>query len=76
MYIKFAIKYSPVLSKIIGTTEFNSIEYYSVPLGVCYNNNYINIKNYGKFFCINDVIANSSDIRISIPKKFKQYLKI
>ena len=75
-HIKFAIKYSPVLSKIIGATEFNSIEYCSVPLGVCYNNNYINIKNYGKFFCINDVITNSSDIRISSPKKFKQYLKL
>lgn len=75
-HIKFVIKYSPILSKIVDAAEFNSIEYCSIPLEIYYDNNYINIKNYGKFFCINDVIANSSDIRTSIPKKFKQYLKL
>ena len=76
LHIKFVIKYSPILSKIVDAAEFNSIEYCSIPLEIYYDNNYINIKNYGKFFCINDVIANSSDICISIPKKFKQYLKL
>ena len=75
-HIKFVIKYSPVLSKIVDIAEFNSIEYCSVPLEIYYNNCYINIENHGKFFCINDVITNSSDIHIRIPKKFKQYLKI
>ena len=76
LHIKFVIKYSPILSKIVGAAEFNSIEYCLIPLEFCYDNHYINIKNYGKFFCINDVIANSSDIRTNIPKKFKQYLKL
>ena len=75
-HIKFVIKYSPILSKIVDAAEFNSIEYCSVPLKVYLDDCYINIENHGKFFCINDVIANSSDIRTSIPKKFKQYLKI
>lgn len=75
-HIKFVIKYSPILSKIVDASEFNSIEYCSIPLRVYLDDCYINIENYGKFFCINDVIANSSDIRTSIPKKFKQYLKI
>ena len=75
-HIKFVIKYSPILSKIIDITEFNSIEYYSVPLEAYYDNHYINIENHGKFFCINDVIVDSADIHISIPKKFKQYLKL
>lgn len=76
IHIKFVIKYSPILSKIVDITEFNSIEYCSIPLEVYYDNHYINIENHGKFFCINDVIANPSDIRINIPEKFKQYLKI
>ena len=75
-HIKFVIKYSPVLSKIVDAAEFNSIEYCSVPLEVYYDNHYINIENHDNFFCINDVIANSSDICITIPKKFKQYLKL
>ena len=75
-HIKFLVKYSPILSKIIDITEFNSIEYCSAPLEVYLDNCYISITNHGKFFCINDVIANSSDIRTSIPKKFKQYLKL
>ena len=74
-HIKFVIKYSPILSKIVDTTELNSIEYCSIPLEVYYDNHCINIENHGKFFCINDVIANPSDIRINIPEKFKQYLK-
>ena len=76
LHIKFVIKYSPILSKIVDITEFNSIEYCSAPSKIYLDNCYINIANNGKFFCINDVIANSSDIRTSIPKKFKQYLKL
>ena len=76
LHIKFVIKYSPILSKIVDAAEFNSIEYYSAPSEVYLDNCYINITNHDKFFCINDVIANSSDIRTSIPKKFKQYLKL
>ena len=76
LHIKFVIKYSPILSKIVDAAEFNSIEYCSIPLKVYLDDCYINITNHGKFFCINDVIANSSDIRTSIPKKFKQYLKL
>lgn len=75
-HIKFVIKYSPILSKIVDAAEFNSIEYCSAPLKVYLDDCYINIENHGKFFCINDVIANSSYIRTSIPKKFKQYLKL
>ena len=75
-HIKFVIKYSPILSKIVDAAEFNSIEYCSIPSEVYLDNCYINITDHGKFFCINDVIANSSDIRTSIPKKFKQYLKL
>lgn len=76
LHIKFVIKYSPILSKIVDAAEFNSIEYCSAPSKIYLDNCYINIANNGKFFCINDVIANSSDIRTSIPKKFKQYLKL
>ena len=75
-HIKFVIKYSPILSKIVDAAEFNSIEYCSIPLEVYYDNHYINIENHSNFFWINDVIANSSDIRINIPEKFKKYLKI
>ena len=75
-HIKFVIKYSPILSKIVDITEFNSIEYCSIPLKVYLDNCYINIENHGKFFCVNNVITDSSDIHIRIPKKFKQYLKI
>ena len=76
LHIKFVIKYSAILTKIVDAAEFNSIEYYSAPLKVYLDDCYVNITNHGKFFCINDVIANSSDIHTSIPKKFKQYLKL
>ena len=76
LHIKFLVKYSPILSKIVDIAEFNSIEYCSVPLEIYYNNCYINIENHGKFFRVNNVITDSSDIHIRIPKKFKQYLKI
>ena len=77
LHIKFLVKYSPILSKFIDTSEFDTIEF--VPFSDQVVDNWNNISyikfNYGKeFFNVYDVSYIKQDI-ISL-KIDSEFLKI
>ena len=77
LHIKFLVKYSPILSKFIDTSEFDTIEF--VPFSDQVVDNWNNISyikfNYGKeFFNVYDVSYTGLDI-ISL-KIDSEFLKI
>ena len=77
LHIKFLVKYSPILSKFIDTSEFNTIEF--VPFSDQVVDNWNNISyikfNYGKeFFNVYDVSYTGLDV-ISL-KIDSEFLKI
>ena len=76
-HIKFLVKYSPILSKFIDTSEFDTIEF--VPFSDQVVDNWNNISyikfNYGKeFFNVYDVSYTGLDV-ISL-KIDSEFLKI
>ena len=77
LHIKFLVKYSPILSKFIDTSEFDTIEF--VPFSDQVVDNWNNISyikfNYGKeFFNVYDVSYTGLDV-ISL-KIDSEFLKI
>ena len=77
LHIKFLVKYSPILSKFIDTSEFDTIEF--VPFSDQVVDNWNNISyikfNYGKeFFNVYDVSYIKQDV-ISL-KIDSEFLKI
>ena len=77
LHIKFLVKYSPILSKFIDTSEFDTIEF--VPFSNQVVDNWNNISyikfNYGKeFFNVYDVSYTGLDV-ISL-KIDSEFLKI
>ena len=77
LHIKFLVKYSPILSKFIDTSEFDTIEF--IPFSDQVVNNWNNISyvkfNYGKeFFNVYDVSYTGLDV-ISL-KIDSEFLKI
>ena len=76
-HIKFLVKYSPILSKFVDLTEFDTIEFTPSSDNVVDNWNniaYVNLNNGKEFFYVYDVMYTEQDI---ISLKFdSEFLKI
>ena len=76
-HIKFLVKYSPILSKFIDVSEFNTIELASSNDRIANNwrnVSYINLNDGKEFFYVYDVMYTEQDI---ISLKFdSEFLKI
>ena len=77
LHIKFLVKYSPILSKFVDLTEFDTIEFTPSSDNVVDNWNniaYVNLNDGKEFFYVYDVIYTEQDI---ISLKFdSEFLKI
>ena len=77
LHIKFLVKYSPILSKFVDLTEFDTIEFTPSNDNVVDNWNniaYVNLNDGKEFFYVYDVIYTEQDI---ISLKFdSEFLKI
>ena len=79
LHIKFLVKYSPILSKFIDTSEFDTIEF--VPFSDQVVDNWNNISyikfNYGKeFFNVYDVAyTGKNTISLKIDSEFLKILE-
>ena len=77
LHIKFLVKYSPILSKFVDLTEFDTIEFIPSSDNVVDNWNniaYVNLNDGKEFFYVYDVIYTEQDI---ISLKFdSEFLKI
>ena len=76
-HIKFLVKYSPILSKFVDLTEFDTIEFTPSSDNVVDNWNniaYVNLNDGKEFFYVYDVTYTEQDI---ISLKFdSEFLKI
>ena len=79
IHIKFLIKYSPILSKLIDNDELESIEIEKIFDDQCFNeikfSNFIELNN-GLSFPINALTFTVKDKKILIDNIFEQFLKI
>ena len=79
LHIKFLVKYSPILSKFIDLTEFDTIEF--IPssnnvVGNWSNVSYVNLNDGKKFFNVYDVSHTEQDIiSLEIDSEFLKILK-
>ena len=77
LHIKFLVKYSPILSKFVDLTEFDTIEFIPSSDNVVDNWNniaYVNLNDGKEFFYVYDVMYTEQDI---ISLKFdSEFLKI
>ena len=76
-HIKFLVKYSPILSKFVDLTEFDTIEFIPSSDNVVDNWNniaYVNLNDGKEFFYVYDVMYTEQDI-ISL-KVDSEFLKI
>ena len=77
LHIKFLVKYSPILSKFVDLTEFDTIEFTPSSDNVVDNWNniaYVNLNDGKEFFYVYDVMYTEQDI---ISLKFdSEFLKI
>ena len=77
LHIKFLVKYSPILSKFVDLTEFDTIEFTPSSDNVVDNWNniaYVNLNDGKEFFYVYDVTCTEQDI---ISLKFdSEFLKI
>ena len=77
LHIKFLVKYSPILSKFVDLTEFDTIEFIPSSNDVVDNWNniaYVNLNDGKEFFYVYDVTYTEQDI---ISLKFdSEFLKI
>ena len=77
LHIKFLVKYSPILSKFVDLTEFDTIEFTPSSDNVVDNWNniaYVNLNDGKEFFYVYDVTYTEQDI---ISLKFdSEFLKI
>ena len=79
LHIKFLVKYSPILSKFVDLTEFDTIEF--VPsndsaVGNWPNISYIKFNDGKEFFNVYDVVYTGQDIDIIYLKVDSEFLKI
>ena len=79
LHIKFLVKYSPILSKFIDTSEFNTIEFApsSDQIADNWGNvSYINLNDGKEFFNVYDASHTEQDvISLEIDSEFSQILK-
>ena len=79
IHIKFLIKYSPILSKLIDNDELESIEIEKIFDYQCFDetkfSNFIELNN-GLSFPINTLTFTMKDKKILIDDIFEQFLKI
>ena len=78
-HIKFLVKYSPILSKFIDTSEFDTIEF--VPSSDQASDNwdnvsYIKFNDGKKFFNVYDVVYTGQNIDIIYLEVDSEFLKI
>ena len=77
LHIKFLVKYSPILSKFVDLTEFDTIEFTPSSDNIVDNWNniaYVNLNDGKEFFYVYDVMYTEQDI---ISLKFdSEFLKI
>ena len=78
-HIKFLVKYSPILSKFIDLTEFDTIEFTPSSDNIVdnwSNVSYVNLNDGKKFFNVYDVSHVEQDvISLEIDSEFSQILK-
>ena len=78
-HIKFLVKYSPILSKFIDTSEFNTIELASSNDQIAdnwSNVSYINLNDGKEFFNVYDVAHTEQDmIYLKIDSEFLKILE-
>ena len=78
-HIKFLVKYSPILSKFIDTSEFNTIEFApsSDQIADYWGNvSYINLNDGKEFFNVYDASHTEQDIiSLEIDSEFLKILK-
>ena len=78
-HIKFLVKYSPVLSKFIDLTEFDTIEFTPSSNNIVdnwSNVSYVNLNDGKKFFNVYDVSHTEQDIiSLEIDSEFLKILK-
>ena len=79
LHIKFLVKYSPILSKFVDLTEFDTIEFTPSSDNVVDNWNnvpYVNLNDGKEFFYVYDVVYTEQDeISIKIDSEFLKILK-
>ena len=78
-HIKFLVKYSPILSKFIDTSEFDTIEFAPSSdqiVDTWGNVSYINLNDGKEFFNVYDVAYTEQDIDIIYLKVDSEFLKI
>ena len=78
-HIKFLVKYSPILSKFIDTSEFDTIEFVPSSDQVADNWNnipYVKFNDGKEFFNVYDVVYTGQDIDIIYLKVDSEFLKI
>ena len=79
LHIKFLVKYSPILSKFIDTSEFDTIEFVPSSDQVADNWNnipYVKFNDGKEFFNVYDVVYTGQDIDIIYLKVDSEFLKI
>ena len=79
LHIKFLVKYSPILSKFIDTSEFDTIEFVPSSDQVVDNWNnisYIKFNDGKEFFNVCDIASTGQDIDIVYLKVDSEFLKI
>ena len=79
LHIKFLVKYSPILSKFIDTSEFDTIEFIPFSYQVVdnwINTSYIKLNDGKKFFNVHDVSCTGQDmISLKIDSEFLKILE-
>ena len=79
LHIKFLVKYSPILSKFVDTSEFDTIEFVpsSDQVSDNWNNiSYIKFNDGKKFFNVYDIVYTGQNIDIIYLKIDSEFLKI
>ena len=79
LHIKFLVKYSPILSKFVDTSELDTIEFVpsSDQVSDNWNNiSYIKFNDGKKFFNVYDIVYTGQNIDIIYLKIDSEFLKI
>ena len=78
LHIKFLVKYSPILSKFVDLTEFDTIEFTPSSDNVVDNWNnvpYVNLNDGKEFFYVYDVVYTEQDeICLKVDSEFLKIL--
>ena len=80
LHIKFLVKYSPILSKLIDVSEFNEIEFVDLDclgwqISECSSNYYLFFGDNKAFIKLTDITYSSEKyIKLNIEPEFKKFL--